>query len=120
MAFTESDISTFVDPDTIFGVLCALSGTNLTTNSSPDPVAILGRIPLVAFLIWINLSVFDIGNQRLPEAVLEDSANKPWRPIPSGLITPVQARRLLLTVLSPILGMSYLMGVWKETSFCSH
>ena len=60
--------------------------------------------------------MFELANQRLPDSIVEDSFNKPWRPLPNGLISSVQARRLLLTVLPIFLGMSYFMGVWKETS----
>lgn len=38
------------------------------------------------------------------------------RSLPNGLITAVQTRRLLLGFLSLILGASYFLGVWKETS----
>lgn len=114
--FSYSDISTFVVPDTAFGVLGALSGSHLTTNSSPDHVAILIRAPLAALYIWLNVLVFELANQRLPESVIEDSLNKPWRPLPNGRITPVQTRRFLMCVLPVILEISYLMGVWKETS----
>ena len=78
--------------------------------------SILTRTPLVAFFIWINVLVFELANQRLPDSIVEDSFNKPWRPLPNGLISSLQARRLLLTVLPIFLGMSYSMGVWKETS----
>jgi 4-hydroxybenzoate polyprenyltransferase len=114
--FSYSDISTFVVPDTAFGVLGALSGPRLTTNSSPDTIAILSRLPVAALYIWLNVLVFELANQRLPEAVIEDALNKPWRPLPNGLITPVQTRRFLMGVLPVILGISYFMGVWKETS----
>lgn len=114
--FSCSDISTFVVPDTAFGILGAISGKLLTTNPSPDIIHILLRIPKVAFYIWINVLVFELANQRLPEAVIEDKLNKPWRPLPNGRITPVQARRFLLSVLPLFLLISYWMGVWKETS----
>lgn len=114
--FSKSDISTFVVPDTAFGILGALSGPLLTTNSSADVFSIMARTPLVAFFVWINVLVFELANQRLPESIVEDSYNKPWRPLPNGLVSPVQARRLLLTVLPLFLGISYLMGVWRETS----
>lgn len=114
--FSKSDISTFVVPDTTFGILGALSGPLLTTNSSPNLFLILARTPLVVFFVWINIFVFELANQRFPEAIVEDSKNKPWRPLPNGLISPVQARRLLFTVLPPFLGLSYFLGMWKETS----
>ncbi|KAF4628188.1 hypothetical protein G7Y89_g9964 [Cudoniella acicularis] len=114
--FSKSDISTFVVPDTAFGIFGALSGTLLTTNSSPDLISTLLRTPLVAGFIWFNVLVFELANQRLPESIIEDRLNKPWRPLPNGLITPVQTRRFLLAVLPIFLGISVGMGVWRETS----
>ena len=102
-------------PDTAFGILGALSGSLLTSNASPNVAAIFARTPLVSLFIWINLLVFDLANQRLPESIIEDRFNKPWRPLPNGLISAVQTRRLLLSVLPFVLGISYFMGVWKET-----
>lgn len=114
--FAESDMLTFVVPDTLFGILGALSGPLLTTNSTPNALMILTRTPHVVLFVWINLLVFDIANQRLPKSIIEDSVNKPQRPLPRRLITPVQTRRLLLTIVPLILGASYYMTVWQETS----
>lgn len=44
------------------------------------------------FWVWINLLPFAIANQRKPAAVLEDSVNKPWRPMPSKRIQPEKAK----------------------------
>jgi len=63
-----------------------------------SPVAtILARVPLVFLWVWINLLPFNINNQRQPEAVLEDRANKAWRPMPSQRISPAAAFRLMMT-----------------------
>ena len=64
---------------------------------------------------WLNLFIFDIANQRLPNSILEDSINKPWHAIPSNRLTPAQARRLLLAILGPITVATYFLGGMEET-----
>lgn len=114
--FTESDFATFVIPDTVFGVFGALAGPVLTKNEAPDLLIILARVPRVLLYNWANLLVFDLANQRLPEAVEEDMWNKPWRPLPSGRITMPQTRRLLLTSLPVVLAINWALGAWEETA----
>lgn len=53
------------------------------------------RLPFVLLWIWLHLLVENISNQRLPGSVVEDGINKPWRPIPSGRLTPSEAESLL-------------------------
>lgn len=114
--FTESDFATFVIPDTVFGIFGALAGPLLTMNESPDLLVILSRTPQVLLYNWANLLIFDLANQRLPEAVVEDSCNKPWRPLPSGRITIPQTRRLLLASLPVVLAINWSLGAWEETA----
>lgn len=45
--------------------------------------------------VWINLLPFALANQSQPLAILEDKINKPWRPLPSSIITPRAARWLM-------------------------
>ncbi len=49
--------------------------------------------------VWLHLLQFCVSNQTTNPH--EDSANKPWRPIPSGLIS-VHAARVLRWILLPI------------------
>ena len=99
----------------MFGIFSALSGPVLTTNSAPQLLTILSRLPLVILWNWINVLIFDLANQRLPGSVLEDSINKPWRPLPSGRITAAQARRLLLAVLPVAFILTLYLGGMEET-----
>lgn len=92
-----------------------LSGPLLTTNASPDHYSIFCRLPLVLLGVWMDLLVFDISNQRQPESVVEDAANKPWRPLPSGRITPDGARRLLLIAIPACIAKSLILGGTIET-----
>lgn len=109
--FTESDLVTFVLPNTLFGICGGLSGL-LTTPASIDPSIrradktahqILLRIPHVAAFNWLNLFIFDIANQRLPASVADDSLNKPWRPLPAKRISPAAAQKLLLLTITIVL-----------------
>ncbi|RAK94839.1 UbiA family prenyltransferase, partial [Aspergillus ibericus CBS 121593] len=113
--FTESDFLTFVIPNTLFGIFSALRGAPLTPTPIP-PLTLLHRLPLILLWNWLNLLIFDLANQRHPTSLLEDTINKPWRPLPSGLITIPQTRRLLLLALPLILLLNFtLLGPWQET-----
>ncbi|MCJ1326308.1 hypothetical protein MMC10_002972 [Thelotrema lepadinum] len=113
----KDDIKTFTIPAVAFGVLGAFSGSILTTNESPDYLAILMRLPLTFLWILLLCLIFEVANQRLPDSVIEDTFNKPHRAVPSGLITPEQLRQLLLVLILPVLGWSYYLGVGQEASF---
>lgn len=115
--FVESDFSTFVLPNTAFGLLAALAAPALTDCAqSPNVQALLLRAaPRILLFNAGNLLVFDLANQRLPESVREDSLNKPWRPLPQGRISLTQARRLLLGALPAVLAVSATLGVGGES-----
>lgn len=96
--FTLSDLKTIMGPSVLFGIANALVADTFGVGA-PKPVntwSILRRTPIVIFWVWINLLPFTIDNQRRPEAISEDAANKPWRTLPSGRLTPSQARRLVI------------------------
>ena len=113
--FTRNDLKSIVFPETAFGIVSALSGPLLTTNKDPDILTILHRIPLVLLWTWINVLIFDVANQRLTTSIIEDSVNKPWRPLPSGRINPDHARRLLLAILPLIFVITLYLGGMEET-----
>ena len=114
--FTFSDLKTIVGPKTIFGTLSAIRASVFHIHGSPVPLHVVSRVPLVALWTWINLLPFTINNQRQPAAVQEDTLNKPWRPLPSGRLTPVQAKRLML-LLYPValLTSSFLTGGARQS-----
>ncbi|EIW74578.1 hypothetical protein CONPUDRAFT_67100 [Coniophora puteana RWD-64-598 SS2] len=93
--FTKSDIKTILVPVTAFAALSARSisfGAHLRST----------------LWIWLHLLQFCIANQvRNPK---EDSMNKPWRPIASGLISQANARSLRWAVCFICLGYSYFSG----------
>jgi 4-hydroxybenzoate polyprenyltransferase len=109
--FTQSDLKCIVFPETAFGLFSALSGSQITTNPSPILLNILGRLPKVILWNWLNLLIFALANQRLPESIREDTVNKPWRPIPTQRISIEGTTRLLLwTIPAVLLFISWLGG----------
>ncbi|KAJ5622036.1 hypothetical protein N7528_005268 [Penicillium herquei] len=113
--FTKNDFKVILYPQTAVGFFQALTGALLTTNAAPNLRSIVTRLPLVALWNWVNLLTFNLANQRLPGSVIEDSTNKPWRPIPSQRITPDEARRLLLLLLPVGIAISSQIGGLEET-----
>ena len=88
-----------------------------------SPSTTLSRIFFSMLWIWLHLLQFCVSNQSLdPE---EDASNKPWRPIPSGLISVGSARLLRWMLLPLCLSVSVRLGVyWQGISlvlaFLSH
>ncbi|OOQ83516.1 putative digeranylgeranylglyceryl phosphate synthase protein [Penicillium brasilianum] len=116
--FTESNVPTFVLPNSAFGLLAALAAPLLTNCSErPSSQILLGRTPRVVFFNWANVFVFDLANQRLPESRLEDRLNKPWRPLPTGRISPETTRRWMLVTIPFVLCVSAILGVATESAF---
>ncbi|KAI1383024.1 UbiA prenyltransferase family-domain-containing protein [Hypoxylon trugodes] len=107
---TESNAGTFVGPNTVFGICGALSGSLLVTKSGPIidlALEALPRLPLVILFNWSNLIIFDLANQRLPESAREDALNKPWRPVPRGLITSDQIRHAMLYMIPAVIALNH-------------
>ncbi len=67
------------------------------------------KVPRAAFWLWIHLFQFCVANQVLsPE---EDALNKPYRPIPSKLISVPAARALRWSLAPVCLGLSWAYGL---------
>jgi 4-hydroxybenzoate polyprenyltransferase len=106
--FSWSDLKTVVFPQTAFGCVALFARGAFGIPESDARFDWLPRLPLVVLWIWINLLGEVVANQRLEGSIIEDSINKPWRPLPSKRVTPDEARSLLLWILLPL---SYLAGV---------
>ena len=107
--FTFSDFKTIVIPSTSFTIFTLLSGSILTTSDDvPSPLDILYKISKSLVWTWFTLLVVDISNQWRPSSALEDAHNKPWRPVPSGRLSTMQARRLLLLTIPTVLAVTLL------------
>ena len=114
--FTESNFTTFVLPNTAFGLLGALSGPHLTSQVDVSTMQVFKRLPVVILFNWSNVLIFDFANQRGAESVREDLINKPWRPLPRGRVSSEQTRRLMIVMIFVVLALNYLLGVWRETA----
>ena len=118
--FTLNDLKSIVCPETAFAFFSALSGRGLTTNATPCLSEILGRLPQIIVWNWANLLLFDVANQRLPQSILEDTINKPWRPMPSKRLTDHEARRFLLVLVPTVFLVStYLGGLFESLAMMS-
>ena len=116
-SITSSDFATFVIPNTVFGICCALAGVPLVSVPDTSKQAVLLRIPSVVLFNYSNLLVFNLANQRLWEASQEDRLNKPWRPIPSGRMTRTDIRQAMQIVIPLVLATNhYLLNVGAETA----
>lgn len=112
---TKDDAATFVGPNTIFGLCGALAGPTLIEPVN-DVSHVLLKLPLVVLFNWTNLLIFDLANQRLPESAHEDALNKPWRPVPKGLITSDRIRQTMLLFIPLVLAFNHLcLGTGFET-----
>lgn len=66
----------------------------------------------------LSLLIFNLANQRLPNSILEDQLNKPYRCIASGRLSPTRARHLLLLLLPiHILLTHFYLGGRNEALF---
>ena len=112
--FTVSEHKTIIYPWAAFGIFGALSGSIMTTNSMPDLASVAARGPQTLLWMWLVVLVFTIANQRLEESVLEDSINKPWRPIPSQRLTISQAQTLLLCAVPTVYFATLHLGAGNQ------
>ncbi|KAF2490140.1 hypothetical protein BU16DRAFT_544466 [Lophium mytilinum] len=112
--FSKSDIPTYVVPCTLFGTLSTLSGSSLISAPVSIPTLLL-RVPTVALWAWLFCVFFNCSNQRSPDSVLEDTINKPHRPIPAGRITSSQTGLCMVIGVPSVLLFNYfLLGAWEE------
>ncbi|KAJ3560842.1 hypothetical protein NPX13_g9167 [Xylaria arbuscula] len=115
--FTCDDVFTFICPTVLFGLCDALTNTLHQGQHNWDkPLELVLRLPGVVFFVWSNCLVFELANQRLPESIIEDMINKPWRPAASGLVTPLQIRRAMLVIVPIVRVSNYFLNVAAETS----
>ncbi|EEB90349.1 hypothetical protein MPER_11454 [Moniliophthora perniciosa FA553] len=99
-AFSKSDYKTIIIPVTCYGILAS---ARLPT---------IGTVLKLLVWIWMFLLQFCAANQMY--SVNEDSVNKPYRPIPSGLIS-VQTTYKLRWILVP----TCLYLSWVYRVFCA-
>ncbi|KAK1600214.1 UbiA prenyltransferase family-domain-containing protein [Colletotrichum navitas] len=115
--FTYSDIRTMLVPILALGTLTAIIGNPLTTTAA-SALTIFSNLPLLLLWLWLNILVLSIANQRDPSGILEDSMNKPWRPIASGRISATEAKHLLLGIIPLTVVLGIKLDVGYETLAC--
>lgn len=59
--------------------------------------------------------VFNVSDQRLLSSLLEDTVNKPWRPLLACRLSLAQARRLLLSFIPTVTAVMLVLGGLEET-----
>ncbi|KAI0012739.1 UbiA prenyltransferase family-domain-containing protein [Xylariaceae sp. FL0662B] len=98
--FTYSDHKTILIPCTIFGL------TNAFASVFHHDIAITGHSTYLSYLfrrsflvliwVWLNLLPLCINNQQSVLSIIEDTINKPWRPLPSGRLSPLHAKKIMI------------------------
>lgn len=114
--FNLSDLKTIVMPNTIFGIIHALTAHKFGIKPAGGTNLIL-RLPLVLLWVWSNLLLLSLNNQRSPSSLAEDRVNKPWRPLPQGRISPSESKRLMYWVYAITPAMSTLFGGGLRQNF---
>ena len=112
--FTKSDIKSMIYPNLVFSVACSASNSSLGSLKDRTLTELLCRLPYVLAWLWLNLLLFNLENQRLPSSIVEDSVNKPWRPLPSRRLDAKQARNLMFTAIPAVVLLSYALGVTRQ------
>lgn len=94
----------------IFGVLNASIAAKFGMGPDLPLHHILASSPRMLLWSWTNLFLFNLHNQRHASAISEDRINKPWRPLPSGRITPSQVKWIMYSMYPFVLSVSGLVG----------
>lgn len=92
----------------LFGVLNATIAPKLSMGPSRGLAHILKLTPGMLMWSWSNLALFNLHNQR--HGLAEDAINKPWRPLPSKRLTPLQATWAMYCMYPVILIISLRFG----------
>ncbi|KAI0482563.1 UbiA prenyltransferase family [Xylariaceae sp. FL0804] len=108
--FIYSDVMSIIGVSWLFGALSATTAESFALGPNLTAADVLRRSPAVVLWCWANLLLFNLHNQRHPAAVREDRANKPWRPLPAGRLTPAQATRAMYAMYPVALGVALATG----------
>jgi 4-hydroxybenzoate polyprenyltransferase len=111
--FTKSDFKTVIFPQTVFILAFVFSQIGQTTTTLQQ---VAWRLPQALSWIWLHLLVENISNQRLPDSVVEDAINKPWRPIPAGRLTANEADGLLRLCVPLAMAMSLVLESFEPST----
>ena len=112
---TKSDVKTVILPQMTFALASSLSNGFTSSEVSVNPLNMTVRLLQSLLWLWLTLLVADISNQRLPDSIMEDSINKPWRVFPSQRISPEQACHFMLFLVPGVVALSMFLGAYRET-----
>lgn len=114
MFCSSSRLSHCFLPNEPFGQQRNLLGQSGALPRWPFSPSLIIRFPLV--FTWIGLAAlgFSLANQRLSSSIDEDKLNKPWRPVPSGRISPAATGTLRWFVCSVGFVFSLCVGGCNE------
>ncbi|KAF2473362.1 uncharacterized protein BDR25DRAFT_323911 [Lindgomyces ingoldianus] len=115
--FTRSDIKTVIIPQMLFALSSALtSGFKTVSTPTPPPISVIPSILKAILWLWTTLLVENIANQRLPFSILEDSRNKPWRPLPSSRLTASTSQNWLIHLIPLAIAVGATANAYRETA----
>lgn len=106
--FTIDDFISIVIPNATCGITLPLASGLLQRPASVRDI--IPEVPLVVFWVWTNLLLFNMCNQTRPGAILEDSVNKPWRPMVSGRISAQSVQYHIVVTRLGLIGISLALG----------
>ena len=115
--FTYSDLKTVVLPSTAFAIFhrWGRSAFSVPSPFGHTAAEVLLEAPLAAGWVWINILPYTIDNQRQARVMQKDKMNKPWRPLPSGRITPIQATDLMQILYPVAIATSIALGAGLQS-----
>ncbi|KAI8633187.1 hypothetical protein F5Y19DRAFT_417020 [Xylariaceae sp. FL1651] len=95
--FIYSDSKTIILPSTLFGIANAEAASRYGITLAHPIIHgnALARVPLVLCWVVVNFAPFVINNQSTRASIVEDTINKPWRPLPSGRLSPAHANAVI-------------------------
>ncbi|KAI1278543.1 UbiA prenyltransferase family-domain-containing protein [Xylaria sp. FL0933] len=107
LLFIKSDFKSVIIPQSIFALSLVFSQSGA---AQPHELQVVLRLPYMLAWIWLHLLVEDIANQIQDSSIVEDTINKPWRPIPAGRLTAAEARSLVRILVVAALSFSLFLG----------
>lgn len=113
--FTKSDFKTVIFPQTAFAISAALSAAALVEGGPLSLTQVATRLPWMLVWLWTNLLVGNISNQRTEASIIEDAANKPWRPLPAGRLTREEAQSWLMAAIPLAGGSGIVLGAYQPS-----
>ncbi|KAI0518478.1 UbiA prenyltransferase family-domain-containing protein [Xylaria bambusicola] len=104
--FTRSDFKTVILPQSVFALSLVVSRSNSPLLYGFSLGDIAYRMPYMLVWLWLHLLVEDISNQSLSSSIVEDTINRPWRPLPARRLTVTEARNITRVAVVAALALS--------------